>query len=411
MRGETVKRPGLKVYSLGRFKVKKDDEVISSQYSSSGKLWLLFQYLLSHPEESVAQEKIIEDLDFDMKLIDAHNALENRIYRLRKMLCAGEKYRADKYIIYESGGYSLNWEEGGWFDVREFLRQQAEAERAASRGEKNIGIKCYRKALKLYKGDYLNSKYNLPWAVTKRVMYRQKFLESVISLIKLLQNKEDYPEIEKICRNALEIEAFDEGLHKLLIRALLEQNKTDRARRHYIYIQKLFAQKDAKLFSDMDWERYKKLEEESSDEFSDIYEFFAGLDHFEKREEDLKLLEPDVFKEIMEMETRRRKDNPKRDNYVLFFNLKPTDRLAEEQLEEKEKAGIEHLHEAFRLELRRGDVICRWNELQYLVLLVDIEVPVVRRIIKRIKDTFHDMISSEEIILNVSFKRLVAKKK
>ncbi|SDL49658.1 AfsR/SARP family transcriptional regulator [Halarsenatibacter silvermanii] len=409
-----MKRSGLKVYSLGRFIVEKNDEVISSQYSSSGKLWLLFQYLLSHPEEPVTQEKIIKDLDFDMELIDAHNALENRIYRLRKMLCAGEKYRADKYIIYKNGGYSLNWEEGGWFDVREFLRQQAEAEGAVSRGEDDTGIKCYQEALKLYKGDYLNSKYDLPWAVTKRVMYRQKFLESVISLIKLLQHKEDYSEIEKICRNAMEIEAFDEGLHKLLIRALLEQNKTDRARRHYIYIQKLSAQKDAKLFSDMDWERYKKLEEESSNKFSDINEFFAGLEYFEKKEEGLKLLEPDVFKEIMEMETRKRKrkskDNSKSDNYVLFFNLKTTDRLAEEQSKEEEKAGIESLHEAFRLELRRGDVICRWNEFQYLVLLVDIEVPVVRRIIQRIKNTFHDLISSEEIMLNVSFKRLVARK-
>ncbi len=86
-----MNKTNLEVYTLGRFLVKKDDNLISDENSYANKLWELFQYLLSNMNKVQPIETIIDDLEFDLEMLDARNALENRIYRLRKLLAKNEK--------------------------------------------------------------------------------------------------------------------------------------------------------------------------------------------------------------------------------------------------------------------------------------------------------------------------------
>lgn len=82
----------LKIFTLGRFVVEKNDNIISDETTYANKLWELFQYLLSHPDKTRSMETIIDDLNFDLEMLDSKNALENRVYRLRKLLAKGDKY-------------------------------------------------------------------------------------------------------------------------------------------------------------------------------------------------------------------------------------------------------------------------------------------------------------------------------
>ncbi|MFW6238340.1 MAG: hypothetical protein ACOC5A_03815, partial [Halanaerobiales bacterium] len=110
----------IKIYTLGKFQVENDGTLLSNINTRSRKMWNLFQTLISNPQNYIPVDNLIEELNFSLELIDAKNALENTVYRLRKLLAQDKNYRADKYIIYSHGAYSFNWDSEFYLDYLDF---------------------------------------------------------------------------------------------------------------------------------------------------------------------------------------------------------------------------------------------------------------------------------------------------
>ncbi len=403
----------MEVFSLGRFMVRKEGEVISEQSSGADKLWILFQYLLSHPFETVATERIIDDLDFEMELVDARNALENRIYRLRRLLARGEKYRTDRYISFSQGGYSLNWENGGWYDIGDFITGCERGDELLARGERDRAVDRFLRSLELYQGDYLNSRYNLPWVVTRRVRYRQLYLDSVIKTAELLGEKEELGEVERLLERATEIEPFQEDLQELYLQTLIKKGEKTRARRYYSFLVTLFAQKGVKPFAGLDWDEYsaelemRRAEKELArelerDEHAEIDEILAGLE--EEEVDDVKFLSPDVFRDIMALEKRRSLREESGEVYIarLGLNFLGDGEAGEEEISEHNQ----NLKESIASSLRSCDIVCQCGRGAFFLLFSGLELKQVEKVLSRINGQIMERGAVGDFILNNSLRKI-----
>ncbi|MFW5979934.1 MAG: BTAD domain-containing putative transcriptional regulator [Halanaerobiales bacterium] len=396
----------LKAFTLGKFLVRKGNKVISKQKSDSLNLWLLFQYLLSHPNTLIPREQVIDELNFDMKLIDAKNALENRIYRLRKLLAADEQYQTDKYVVYEQGNYGLNWNKTCWSDTIEFEKNCKKGEEFLQEKEKQAALDRLIKALEVYKGDYLENLANYQWAVTRRVKYRQMYLDIFNKTCNILTELKEYQTIEKFCRQAIEIDPFEERAHYILIKTLLKRGHKREARSHYNVVKTLF-DKQEDFFQELNKIiKQKQRSQHFMQEDADQEE--VTLDHIK---EELNLNIPNSGINTVSVQDFRRQaqfiqKKCHQENIPLFLASIALKFNKSKRQQEQEKRFAEDLKSTFENSLRSSDIVCQWTRQQFLILLPSVQASKVQKILERIKNKFYELEEDPGSIINVRYQKL-----
>ncbi len=393
----------LEVYTLGKFLVRKGEHTLSDHKSQSSKVWDIFQYFLSTANEIIPPEQIYKDLNFDMELMDAKNVLENRIYRLRKILAAGEEYKADQYIYYRNGGYGLRRSSFSWIDFKIFQENCKKGKKLVNSGKKMDAIECLLSALNIYQGDYLTNQLNPHWAVAPRVQYRELYLESLDLLCKLLTEYEEYQKIEELCQRAVQIEPFEERFHYILLETLLKRGNRHKARQHYNLVQTLFAQQGVELFPELG----KILNESNSSHFRFARGVF-NLDQIKKEInlnsscKDVKIISAQLLHDFTEYLYKR----SQRYEEKLFLASVAVEFSHSDFTEEVEEYHINSLQKIFQESLRCSDIICKWTGQQYLILLSSIQERKVIDILERIKDRYYEAGDQTGTIINTSYRVL-----
>ncbi len=390
----------LEVHSLGDFMVKKNDDIISDSSRGADKLWTLFQYLLSHPSESVTPDRIIDDLDFSMELVDAKNALENRIYRLRKLLAGGDKYKSGKYIEFSRGGYKLNWENGGWFDIKEFQHSCQQGEKLYLAGDKQEAVDEFLSAFKVYKGDYLRAQHTSSWVINKRVQYRHMFLEVVLNAAEILEDLEEYFEREKILKRAAKIEPFEEVVQKKLLETYLQQNKVNKAKRYYSYLKTLFAQIGVEPFPELDWNKYSvdlKPKNSKSQKFDENY----LEEKLKDTKKELEFVSSECFQELVILEKKRTFRYRDMCSYIASVNLEITDLSVDE-----EKKVLEKIDDKLKSNLRSSDIVCHCDKDKILILFVNSREEDVNAVIARINNEISSVENQGNFQFNFSYQAI-----
>ncbi|MFW6308888.1 MAG: hypothetical protein ACOC1S_02605, partial [bacterium] len=152
----------LNIFTLGKFQVQKGETVLTEKKQHANKIWHLFHYLVSTPEKKTPVEEIIEEINLSLDLRDAKNALENIIYRLRKLLATNEEYEPGKYILYNRGSYSLNLEADIYFDFLEFKNYFQQGEKYYNSGEYQTALQHFYKCFDLYNGEFIPENSEIP---------------------------------------------------------------------------------------------------------------------------------------------------------------------------------------------------------------------------------------------------------
>ncbi len=393
----------LKVFTLGKFLVRKGEQIISEHKSQSSKIWELFQYFLSKSNEINFPEQIIKDLDFDIELMDAKNVLENRIYRLRKVLATGEEYKADQYIYYKNGGYGLRWSNFHWVDFKIFQEDCEKGERLIKTGKKMDAIECLLPALNLYRGDYLNNQLNPHWAIAPRVQYRQLYLESLNLACKLLAEYEEYQEVEELCQRAVQIEPFEERSHYILIETLLKRGHRRKARQHYYYVQALFAEQGVDPFPELE-----KILSESEKSHTGHERGIFNLDQIKEKIDlsnsinGIKIFPARLCRDFADYLYKQ----SQRNNEKLYLASVALEFCHSDFTEEEEESHINFLHKVFQHSLRSCDILFEWTGQQYLILLTSIQERKVIDILERIKNKYYEAGNQTGTIINTSYRVL-----
>lgn len=372
----------LEIYTLGRFQVKQGDKMLSQDSGRSQRLWSLFKYLLTHKGKPVPVEELVEALWAEDEQERSESAVKTLVYRLRRLLNNGQAVNGEsQYINYSQGGYVWNNQSGYWFDAEEFVSCCEQGRKAISDEEKE---ECYRKALDLYKGDYLPDYAYNEWVVPICNYYRRLYMESVFGLIELLKKTRRYGEISGVCEKAFAIEYFDEDLHRCYLESLLEESKTRQAQAHYETVTgALYRELGAKPSPALR-DLYRRIKNRDSSVELDLSLIQDSLMDREKAGGAF-LCDPDTFRFLFKLEARR----VKRSGQAVFLALLTLTQDDYSLPSPKNlKDAMDSLEGSLLLSLRKGDVICRWNEAQFLCLLPGLNFEQSKMVLQRIEGKY-----------------------
>ena len=395
----------LDIFTLGKFQVLKGETVITEKKQAANKIWDLFQYLVSTPDKETPIEIIIEEINLSLELRDAKNALENTIYRLRKLLASNEEYEPGKYIFYNRGSYGLNLDADIYLDFLEFKNCFQQGEKYYKSGEYQTALQHFYKCFDLYNGEFIPENSKITRILQQRHYYRKLFLEQGSKTCDILLNEQDYKQLEEICYKILQIEPFEEKFHIKLIEAFINRDQIENARNHFDYTKTLFK----KSTKDLSPEFYNILKSYQNKETKNSYdnqrrdsnidEIYSKINT--KNNNNIVFLTPETFKELVTLEIRK-KDRTNKSTYLISLNFN-VEEFNKSRDEEKITKDIKHI---FSQTIKKSDIISNWNNHHYLLLITVYNEKKVNKIIKKIRQAFNTLDISSEITLNTDFKLL-----
>ncbi len=222
--------PEAKVWLFGRFRLQYDGKVISDDQNRSVKMWSVLAYLILNRQRVVSQSELLEAVWPDEDTANPVSAMKTLFSRLRRMLA--DVFGEDaNFIVSQRGGYAWNRDIRCVVDAEEMEALCMQARNAALAPA--VRQAYYQKAFSLYKEELLPQLSQQLWTISLRTHYHTLFLTMTKEYATLLQQAGEYAEMENVCAEALKRDSYDEGLHILLIRALLFQGKNAQAQSRY----------------------------------------------------------------------------------------------------------------------------------------------------------------------------------
>lgn len=168
-------RESTQIITLGSFQILPAGGSAYRISSRSHKLWSLFKYLLVNKENGAPAEIVLEQMMPEEEYEDPSNALQNMIYRLRKLLTADVSLR--------ESGMEIRFADG--------------------------------------------------WVIPKRTQLGNLYRKSVLQLAQLYQQHNLYSQMIQILQKAVTIDPNEEELHIRLMESLITDGKYREAKKHY----------------------------------------------------------------------------------------------------------------------------------------------------------------------------------
>lgn len=214
-----VTPPVVEVSTFGEATVKVDGKAIAHTEWKGPLVKELFFYLFEN--EPVRREVILDVFWPEYSTAKAQSVFHASLYRMRRLLPKG-------LISYdnENGVYVIDKSIDHWYDAQAFLDL---IERA--RAEKDTEA-LLEQAISIYHGEFLPSIYS-DWCVERREIYQRMFIQGLTSLAALEMKSKRFDEAASCYRKAVDVEPFQEELHRGLMRALSEAGRHKDALQHY----------------------------------------------------------------------------------------------------------------------------------------------------------------------------------
>lgn len=389
---EIEKNNRLEISTFGHFVVKRGDKILTEGAGRSYKVWKLFKFLLSYHGKTT--EELMENFYPEEEPGDPERTLRNLVYRLRRLLAAGVAPESDpKYIVLTQGLYYFNSSSNYWLDAEEFKKLCSEADRCTF-GDPDRAVGLYHQALSLYNGFYLPESLYDDWVIPVRNYYHRLYLENVYKQAGLLKRAGRYQELRNMCEKVFLIEPFQEDLHVIFMEALLEGGRVELARTHYNYVSTLLYRQNGFTPSDAMRALYKRITSEKKAVAAERNIPLGRLNEHE--EEGAFFCSPQTFMMLYRLEEAR----AERSRQAVFWGCLGLFYPANTVPDVQKKGGeMEFLEEVLRKNLRRGDVVCRWDENHYYVMLPCLTSEQSAKTLGRIKEHFFDFQSSKGVIL------------
>ncbi|MGK2952230.1 MAG: AfsR/SARP family transcriptional regulator, partial [Thiobacillus sp.] len=197
----------IRVYTLGRFAVLKDDAPISVSGKTQKKPLELLKALIALGGRSVAASTLAEALWEVSAEGTARHALDMAVSRLRKLL--GD----DRAIQIQEGKLSLN-DKLVWVDAWAFERLAGDFEKHPG----DAGLNLSQQAVERYTGVFLAGDEDAAWLLGRRDRLRSHYLRLVSAHGSALERLGQRNQAIDGYRRALELEPLAEALYQSLMR-------------------------------------------------------------------------------------------------------------------------------------------------------------------------------------------------
>lgn len=350
------------VSMLGGFTLQVDGNLLTDEINRSQKLWNVLCYLLVHRDRNVPQSEFIDLFWPEEGSSNPANALKTLLYRVRALL---EPMFPDglEPILSQRGSYSWNRAVACEVDADRFEALCRRAEDASLPDQDRMEL--YEQAVALYRGDFLPKLAGQMWVVSLTARYHDLYVAAVKEYAVLLERAERFEEMAEICARAGGLDPLDEGLHILIVRALLRQGKDAAALERYEAATDLL---------------YRNLGVRPSEELRALY--VEIMDVEKGLETDLEVIQDNLreaaarpgafvceygfFKEAYRLEARRAMRNGTCVHVALVTVSLPDGGVPALGVL---NTTMDQLLEVLVHNLRRGDVVARYSGAQYVLML------------------------------------------
>ena len=209
---------------LGGFAVSVAGAIVPEGQWHSRRARSLVKLLALAQGHRLHRDQVIEALWPDSDLSAAANNFHQTLYNARR-------------ILETAGGFSLSLEEGflslSGSDRQDLSVDVDQFEAAAAHAEGLQDPQAYQDALDLYSGDLLPDDPYEEWALPRREALRQVYLNLLVDLSRLCENRQEYPQGIAALQQVLSVDKAREEAHVGLMRLHALSGQRQQALRQY----------------------------------------------------------------------------------------------------------------------------------------------------------------------------------
>jgi len=165
----------LKIFTLGRFAILKDDKSVRFTGKVQQKPLDLLKALIAFGGKDVGEHRLTDTLWPDADGDLAHQSFASNLHRLRELI------GFEKAILRQENQLTLD-ERYCWVDIRAFEHLLEKADVQWKAGEIENSVELIEKAIDFYKGPFLGQEVEQPWSMDISERLRSMFLRSVKKL-------------------------------------------------------------------------------------------------------------------------------------------------------------------------------------------------------------------------------------
>ena len=211
----------LKIHTLGKFEILKDEKPIQSPGKVQKKPLLLLKALIALGGKEITEEQLSDMLWPDADGDQAHSAFTTNLSRLRQLLGIEKALRFQERKTTLDNRYC-------WVDAWVFERIVGQAEAVWNKGgrseesdpllKKDIAaVRLSEKALGVYKGHFLPADQAHSWTTSYRERLRSKYLRAIVRLGDYLEEAGQWEKAVENYERALEVDDLAEELYQHLM--------------------------------------------------------------------------------------------------------------------------------------------------------------------------------------------------
>ena len=383
----------IRIHMLGRFEIFVNNVRVDMALSKSKKGCMLLQYLLLHRNETVPFSDLYATLWPNEESANPESALKTLVSRVRTILGKVSNDLGD-CIVTGRGVSSWNPYLKCYIDVAEF-EELCEALNVNPQITP-ITREMYVKALNMYHGELLPANAQETWIVSRSVYLHNIYLRTVYAYLEQLKELEEWDEVIRVCRMALEIDAFDERLHLSLMDALVKTKRNNEALMQYKHATSLHFRYLGMQPPEGIQEFYKHIIQAGQVLDLDIDSIRNELREYGEIKGAF-VCEYAVFKEIYNLQLR----SAERSNSTVFLALMMVSAVDGQPMDPLKLDDImKNLQEVLKNSLRKGDTITHYSASQYAMLLPMKSYDSGKMVMERIKSAFYSSYVNSSVVLN-----------
>ncbi len=235
-------RPCLDILTLGGFEVRRSDgEAITDAQWAGLRQKLLLKAILVNGCREIPKEILMDALWPDSSHDAALKRFKVTLHRLRRILEPGVHRRAGSSCIFlKDSRVSLDMDRCR-VDVNAFLDACDEI-RQLKRDDKDDQIlSACRRAINIYRGDFLPEERYLSWAEMKRAALKDQYSAVLMEMAGLFERKGDLDEAIRHCGRLIQADPLAEQAHQQLMGLLKRQGRRSAALKVYRTLEKNLA--------------------------------------------------------------------------------------------------------------------------------------------------------------------------
>lgn len=385
----------IKVYFLGNFRLETEKGCLTEKEIHSERIMRLLSYILLFRNKKLNQMELADVVWEDGEIGNPAGALKNLMYRLRNLM---KEYLGKKeYILSGRGFYHWNPQCEVVLDA-ELLEEKIE--KSIHEHSPEQAIEELEESMELYKGEFLETIGDTRWVFPYSAFYHNLMFKGTKKLIECCRQKGDDKKIENICEKLLLRYPEDEDLQYEMIESLRRQKKWREATEYAAQ-----AIRHLEETMNVNPTRLKKLQEnilKEKSEREEIQEIGDLRLQFDEGEAKGPLLcSIPVFKEMYHLAARKRRRWGSH-SQVMLLTLKLVHGIGGVPSEEQArsfllKKSMRKLENVLSVSLRADDIIARYSESQYILLLNECSGESAEIVSKRISEAFYRHYSGQRI--------------